>query len=227
MDYQDLVKKEREERDRTRIANLQKLIARYGSSRAFSIAISRSPAQIGNMMRGIRPFGDTIKDHIEKTLNLPEGYLDQPVKPEGNVRPLTETESKTTRIPLLSSVQAGCPTDHGDLCYDEWIEVYGQFEEGCYALKITGDSMSPLMDDGDIVVVDPRRWPKPGDCIVARSALENLGEATVKRYYPVGFDESGREVFEARPFNEVYPTMHSVQQKLEVIGTVCKLLKDL
>ena len=98
MDYQDLVKKEREERDGTRIANLQKLIARYGSSRAFSIAISRSPAQIGNMMRGIRPFGDTIKDHIEKTLNLPEGYLDQPIKPEGNVRPLTETESKTYYI---------------------------------------------------------------------------------------------------------------------------------
>ena len=225
MDYQDLLKKEREERDRIRKANLQELIARYGSTRAFSIAISRSPAQIGNMLRGIRPFGDTIKDHIEKTLDLPDGYLDRPVK--GNVRPLTKKESKTVKIPLLSTVQAGLPTDNGDISYDEYIEVFGDLPDGCYGLKVKGDSMTPLIDDGDIVVVDPNRWPKPGDYIVARSELENLAEATVKRYYPVGFDESGIEIFEARPLNQMYATMHSVEQKLVIVGTVCKLMKDL
>ena len=227
MDYQDLLKKEREERDRIRKANLQELIARYGSTRAFSIAISRSPAQIGNMLRGIRPFGDTIKDHIEKTLDLPEGYLDRPVKKQANARPLTKAESKTVKIPLLSTVQAGLPTDNGDLSYDEYIEVFGDLPDGCYGLKVKGDSMTPLIDDGDIVVVDPNRWPKPGDYIVARSELENLAEATVKRYYPVGFDESGIEIFEARPLNQMYATMHSVEQKLVIVGTVCKLMKDL
>ena len=87
--------------------------------------------------------------------------------------------------------------------------------------------MSPLIDDGDIVIVDPNRWPKPGDYIVARSELENLSEATVKRYHPVGFDDTGREVFEARPLNPLFPIMHSVQQRLCIVGTVCKLLKDL
>ena len=87
--------------------------------------------------------------------------------------------------------------------------------------------MSPLIDDGDVVVVDPARWPKPGDCIVARSELENLSEVTVKRYYPIGFDNEGRETYEARPFNEVYPIMNSVDQRLVIIGTVCKLIKDM
>lgn len=227
MDYQDLLKKEREERDRIRKANLQAIIARYGSTRAFAIAISRSPAQIANMLRGIRPFGDTIKDHIEKTLDLPEGYLDRPVKKEANVQPLTKAESKTVKIPLLSTVQAGLPTDNGDLSYDEYIEVFGDLPDGCYGLKVKGDSMTPLIDDGDIVVVDPNRWPKPGDYIVARSELENLSEATVKRYYPVKFDEAGNEIFEARPLNTMYATMHSVEQKLVIVGTVCKLMKDL
>ena len=111
--------------------------------------------------------------------------------------------------------------------YNEYIEVFGDLPDGCYGLKVKGDSMTPLIDDGDIVVVDPNRWPKPGDYIVARSELENLAEATVKRYYPVGFDESGIEIFEARPLNTMYATMHSVEQKLVIVGTVCKLMKDL
>lgn len=227
MHYLDQLKKERIERDATRQQNLHELVARYGSIRALAIAISRSPNQIGEMLNGRRPFGDTVARHIEETLDLEPGYLDKEVKKKVNLRPLSKEEHKTTRIPLLSTVQAGLPTDHGDLCYDESIEVFGSLPDGCYALKVTGDSMSPLIDHGDIVVVDPNRWPRPGDYIVARSELENLAEATVKRYTPIGFDADGREIFEARPLNALYPPMHSVQQKLRIIGTVCKLLKDL
>ena len=140
---------------------------------------------------------------------------------------LLEPERKTTSVPLVSSVQAGCPTDQGDLDYDDFVDVYGEFGSDCFALKVTGDSMTPLIDEGDIVVVDPSRSPRPGDYIVARSELEHLNETTVKRYHPVGFDDEGREIFEARPLNDLYPVLHSVEQRLVVIGTVCKLLKDL
>ena len=231
MNYKDQLSQERKERDAIRQRNLQKLVARYGSIRALAIAISRSPNQIGETLNGRRPFGDTIAQHIETSLDLKPGYLDdesaKPPAMENNARPLSKSEKKTTRIPLLSSVQAGYPTDHGDICYDEYIEIPGGLPNGCYALKVTGDSMSPLIDNGDVVVVDPSRWPKPGDCIVARSDLENLNEATVKRYYPVGFDATGREIFEARPFNPEYATMHSVDQRLSIVGTVCKLIKDM
>lgn len=227
MKYKETLKEERDSRDKVRRDNLQKLVAKYGSQKALAIAVSRSPAQIGNLLRGVIPFGDTLKDHLEESLGLEQGYLDRKIRKDYNAKPLKAGDKKTTRIPLLSSVQAGLPTDHGDLCFDEFIEVPGQIGKGCYALRVTGDSMSPLIDDGDIVVVDPDRWPKPGDCIVARSTLENLNEATVKRYYPVGFDGTGREVFEARAINEIYPAMHSVEQKLEIIGTVCKLIKDM
>lgn len=231
MNYKDHLSQERKERDAIRQKNLQKLVARYGSIRALAIAISRSPNQIGETLNGRRPFGDTIAQHIESSLNLKPGYLDEENTSvpgiEVNVRPLNKEERKITRIPLLSSVQAGLPTDHGDICYDEYVDVLGDLPKGCYALKVSGDSMSPLMDNGDVVVVDPDRWPKPGDCIVARSELENLSEATVKRYYPVGFDVTGREIFEARPFNPEYATMHSVDQRLSIVGTVCKLIKDM
>lgn len=231
MNYKEIIKAQADEVTRTRRKNLQFLVTQYGSQKALAIALSRTPSQIGQLVRDNSPkgIGDDLSRAIESTLGLETGYLDRVRNDEQSVkvRQLTKAEYKVNRLPLLSTVQAGMPTDHGDICYDEYIEVYGDLPSGCYALRVTGDSMSPLMDNGDIVVVDPNRWPKVGDCIVARSGLENLSEATVKRYYPTGFDTEGREIFEARPFNEMYPTMHSVQQKLEVIGTVCKLIKDM
>lgn len=231
MNYKEIIKAQADEVTRTRRKNLQFLVTKYGSQKALAIALSRTPSQIGQLVRDNSPkgIGDDLSRTIESTLGLEPGYLDKKVERalNPNVKPLSKNESKVNRIPLLSTVQAGLPTDHGDLCYDEFVEVPGNLPKGCYALKVTGDSMSPLIDDGDMVVVDPSRWPKPGDCIVARSEIESLSEATVKRYYPVGFDAAGREIFEARPLNEMYPVMHSVDQKLEIIGTVCKLIKDM
>ena len=229
MNYKDILKAQTDEMTRIRRKNLQLLVAKYGSQKALAIALSRTPSQIGQLVRDNSPkgIGDDLTKYIEETLGLAKGTLDRPVAKVKEVKVFENEILNVTRLPVLSTVQAGNPTDHGDLCYDEFIEVPGKLPKGCYALKVTGDSMSPLIDDGDVVVVDPDRWPKPGDCIVARSELENLSEATVKRYYPVGFDDAGREVFEARPLNEMYPVMRSVEQKLEIIGTVCTLIKDM
>ena len=231
MNYKDLIKAQGDEITRRRRKNLQYLVAKYGSQKALAIALSRTQSQISQLVSETsrKTIGDDLIRNIEDTLQLEPGSLDRPTEAEKIAASISKkiVVPSFARIPLLSCVQAGTPTDHGDLCYDEFVEVPGSLPKGCYALRVTGDSMSPLIDHGDIVVVDPNRWPKPGDCIVARSELENLSEATVKRYYPVGFDETGREVFEARPFNPEYTTMHSVDQKLEVIGTVCKLIKDM
>ena len=205
---------------------LTELVKQYGGVRTLALALSRTPEQLYALLSDRRNIGDKLARSIEQKLDLQEGTMDKPPTKTEVIKPI-EKKAKITRIPLLSTVQAGMPTDCGDLCFDEHIEVLGELPDGCYGLRVTGDSMSPLIDHGDIVVVDPHRWPKPGDCVVCRSELENLNEATVKRYYPIGFDGTGRETFEARPFNEMYPVMRSVEQKLTVIGTVCKLIKDM
>lgn len=214
-----------------RKAALTELVRRYGGVRALAIAISRDPEQVYSLLSGRRGVGDKLARSIEEKLELDPGYLD--IAPEDSAAP-SVTQSPTpqpsvvvSKLPLVSFVQAGSMTDIGDLCADETVEVIGEFPDGCFALRIKGDSMNPLMDEGDIIVVDPGRWPRPRDCVVARSGLENLNEATVKRYHPTGFDESGTEIFELRPLNPEYPIMHSINQKLEIIGTVCKLVKDM
>ena len=136
-----------------------------------------------------------------------------------------EIERKRKQIPLISFVQAGALTDIGDLIPDEYIEAFGDHPDGCFALKVSGDSMTPIFDDGDIVVIDPTRSPKIGSYVVARSELSGMDEATLKQYFEVDFDEEGRTIFELRPLNSMYASVHSVRHKLHVVGVVAELIK--
>lgn len=149
------------------------------------------------------------------------------LKGGANLKLLDEEEISKQRkqIPLISYVHAGELTDTGDIIPDEYIESFGDHPDGCFALKVDGDSMTPVFDDGDYVVVDPTRNPKVGSYVVARSGLDGMAEATLKQYFVVDFDDEGRTVFELRPLNNNYPTLHSTRHKLQVIGVVAEAIK--
>ncbi len=89
-------------------------------------------------------------------------------------------ESRTkTKIPILGSVQAGMPTE----AY-EMIEGYEEIDEslaggGTYvALRIKGESMSPKILPGDIVIVRLQADVESGEVAVV---FVDDGEATVKK----------------------------------------------
>lgn len=67
--------------------------------------------------------------------------------------------SRTINVPILGSVPAGVPIEAiedilGHVELDANLAASGQF----FALKISGDSMSPEIKDGDVVIV--RRQPE-------------------------------------------------------------------
>ena len=221
MTYMDKIIKQRKVRDANRRKNLEKLVQKYGGVTALAIALSRSPQQINNMLNGKKSFGDGITQYIEDTLELDNGYLD-----EGHATGVLEpTAMPDKQIPLISFVQAGQLTNTGDLIADEYVICYGDASPTSFALRVKGDSMTPVFDEGDIVIVDDQRSPSVGDYVVARSELDALEEATIKRYYISGYDEHGREIFELRPINPDYPAMNSQQLKLKVIGVVVEAIK--
>lgn len=96
------------------------------------------------------------------------------------------TKKSVKRIPILGSVQAGIPTD---AC--EYIEGYEEIpnelaETGSYiALRVKGDSMSPRILPGDIVIVRLQQDIESGETAVV---FVDGGEATVKKVlkYPDG-----------------------------------------
>ena len=87
------------------------------------------------------------------------------------------------RIPLLGLAQAG-----GDGFFDDaGFPVGGGWDEmslpeigdpHAYALEISGDSMEPVLRDGDTVVLSPAAPIRRGDRVVART---NAGEVLAKQ----------------------------------------------
>ena len=78
-------------------------------------------------------------------------------------------------IPLLSSVPAGRTAA---IFHPEHVERYVTVDNlndpGAFALVVKGASMSPKIEDGDIVVVSPQRESRSGDICVVRVNEEDV-----------------------------------------------------
>lgn len=199
----------------TRRDNLQKIRdKRFNSNAELARAIERSSSQVNDMLTGTKSFGPKVARHIEEKLKLPQGYLDEP----------HELEKVPVRfgkkIPILSFVQAGHPTDTGDNAYDEYLDVSEDTSDGAYALKIRGKSMEPEFHEGEIVVVDPTLSANAGDFVVARIANSGENEATIKQYAVTGIDRNGVETFELRPLNPLFPILSSKELDIDLLGVV-------
>ncbi|MDO5061991.1 MAG: XRE family transcriptional regulator [Peptostreptococcaceae bacterium] len=85
------------------------------------------------------------------------------------------------KIPVLGLVKAGLPSEAIEDVLD-WEEVPKDWMKGgkeYFALEISGDSMLPRMEEGDVIIVQKQSWcDKSGDVMVVRV---NGDEATVKK----------------------------------------------
>lgn len=135
--------------------------------------------------------------------------------------PLSEMD--TVKIPVLGTVKAGY-----DYLAEENIidyipfKVNGTDTENYYALNVVGDSMTPLFDDGDTVIVHKQDDFKNGDnCVV----LINGNEATIKKVY------KGTNGIELKAVNPYYPPRIFTEEEInklpvKVIGVVEKSIRN-
>ena len=118
------------------------------------------------------------------------------------------------RLPILGRVSAGIPLEaiaevEDYLAVDEAIAKRANF-----VLRVKGDSMSPELADGDMVLVQNTSVAEDRAIVVA--AVDD-GEATVKRLRRVG-----REIF-LEPINPAYPLIRG--RRITVIGKVTSLIR--
>lgn len=134
-----------------------------------------------------------------------------------NVSP---AEMGAIRIPLIDYTQAVLFTaekapnflDDKD---QQYIFTEGECSAMAYALEIIGKSMLPEFKEGDRIIVEPGTNPGPGEYVVAK---EKGGEVIFRKYRAVGFNQSGKEIFELVPLNDDYATVRSDTSNVEVIG---------
>lgn len=135
--------------------------------------------------------------------------------------PLSDIE--TTKIPILGVVKAGY-----DYLAEENIidyiafKVNGADKENYYALNVVGDSMEPLFDDGDTIIVHKQDDFDNGDnCVV----LINGNEATIKKVY------KGTTGIKLEAVNPYYPPRVFTEEEIKelpvkVIGVVEKSIRN-
>ena len=147
---------------------------------------------------------------------------------------LLDEPSRATRgassfhsIPVMGYIAAGEPLPvagadgwaPGDA--QETIDVSSNMVRGhrnLYALKVKGTSMiDALVDDGDIVLVEPLRQAENGEMVVARLKLEN--ETTLKRLYNEG------DTVRLQPANAYMEPIYSPADNVEVQGKVVGVLR--
>lgn len=152
----------------------------------------------------------------------------------GPEKPIDSTTSASgvRKVPVIDYCEAGRPREVVDAYaagggFDE-VAIYEAQECGAYAfaLRISGDSMAPLIQHGDTVIVDPDAPIRPGDTVVAKMARDET--ATVKRYRERGRDQQGNLIIELVPNNPDYASIViDSENPGELVGRVTILQKHM
>jgi len=131
------------------------------------------------------------------------------------------------RIPVIAYIAAGEPLplvdDEGWTSGEamESIDIASDMlssHQNLYALRVKGKSMiDALVDDGDIVLVDPIRQAPNGVMVVARLKLEN--ETTLKHLYHEG------DTVRLQPANSQMEPIYSPADNVEVQGRVVGVIR--
>jgi repressor LexA len=161
-----------------------------------------------------------------------DGYLRRKPDVARGIELLDETGNPTSavvRVPVVAYIAAGEPLPV--LGADGWtgeealetIDVPPEMlkgKRGLYALRVKGSSMiDALVDDGDIVLVEPSRQASNGAMVVARLRLEN--ETTLKRLYQEG------DRVRLQPANSQMDPIYSPASNVEVQGQVVGVIRIL
>jgi len=137
---------------------------------------------------GRTPYRTTLLK-IAKALDLSVELL---LDPHIDIDELNELSEKSkdkgpTRVPVISWSSAGKGRDWTDQGMpagkaDEWIERPSNIRDPhSYAVRVSGDSMSPGILDGDVLVIDHLKEPVPGDLVLVRTQKHEVMVKVLKR----------------------------------------------
>lgn len=130
------------------------------------------------------------------------------------------TSIKAYKIPVLGSVPAGIPLEAIEdiVDYEEIPESMARNGE-YFGLRVNGESMVPVFNNGDTVIIQKQESADTGDYVVA---MINGNEATLKR---LKRSEEGIMLIPQNP--EFFPATYTNEQILDlpvrIIGKVVEL----
>ncbi len=179
---------------------------------------------VRDILRGCSLSSTAVVQHHLNVLER-EGYIHRDPEVFRSIQLLDR--KNTIRVPLLGSIAAGepIPVPSSETWTSEAVEVLQLTEEltqgkEIYALKVSGLSMmDALIDDGDIVLMEPANTAEDGDVVAAW--LKDKQEVTLKRF----FQETGRICLQ--PANSQMKPLYVNPEDIEIQGRVIGVIRKL
>lgn len=205
------------------------------SQRAFAKKTSLSPSYINTLEKIYNPkTGKPYSVTTDVALELANAmYIsiedlllrineNQEFSINSSLKSIPLSELQLLKIPILGKVKASYNylADENKIGYI-YLDYTPSDPENYYALQVTGNSMEPLFDDGDIAIIHKQDDFDSGNtCIV----LINGDEATVKKVVRM---EDGIDLIAMNPY---YPVRHFTKEEMnkipvQVIGKVVEARK--
>ena len=154
----------------------------------------------------------SLKQHLEALAT--KGWIVFESRGRGR-SPHLELPAAATGVPILGSIPAG-PLSEAVADAEAYLPIPGMQDRG-FALRVRGDSMADLIQDGDVVLLEKRPTERSGEICAVR-----VGEEDVTLKYLDRLD--GRE-WALRPHNPDYETMVYPASAIEVEGVYRGLLR--
>jgi SOS regulatory protein LexA len=168
-------------------------------------------------------FGVKSKNSIAKVVNTLVAEKQIEKDPKGRIKiinvPGEESAGAPMMLPLFGTIAAGFAAPVEEHAEEQiTIENYlVKDRSSTFLLRVKGDSMiGAMIHEGDLVVVDRSKHPKPGDIVVG--VLD--GEFTLKRLKK----DKGKFYLQAE--NPDYPDLHALEE-LQVAGVVVGLMRKM
>jgi len=159
-----------------------------------------------------------LADLFEVSVDYLLGRTDNPAPPSETI---TAEKRDVLRIPIVGKTHCGEPT-WAEEHIEGWLELPpNTLPKGNYfALHVEGDSMSPMIPDGSLIIV--RQQPKVENGKVAVVLWDEENEAHVRRVY---VDEK-QKLVTLQAVNPAYPPITAKPNKVRILGLVKKVFAD-
>lgn len=183
----------------------------------------KSKSTIAKIENGTNDIVQSKVVEFAEVLNTTVAHLmgwDNNVGPTPNS---TKTKKKDITINVLGSVAAGMPIEAIEDIIDteeisEEMASTGEF----FGLKIKGDSMTPNICNGDVVIVRQQEYAENGDIVIA---TVNGTDATCKRLRKY---RDGIELISSNPSYELFEFSNKeiIEKPVRIIGKVIELRRS-
>lgn len=175
-----------------------------------------SRAHIYKIMNDEKNVSSLTLEKICKAINIKPSSLY-----EGNIEII-----KGHKIPVLGIIPAGIPIEAVEdvLDYEEISEDMATKGE-YFALKVRGDSMHPIVNDGDVVIIKQQDDAESGKiCVV----MINGYDATLKR---IKKEQDGIWILPENPYCDFKPTFFTnkdiISTPVRIIGVAVEIRRSL